>query len=93
MCEQEVNFSRGIETMQESNANARNKNCDIDEVCFRVYTPDTTEERISKLQDRPTEIIQREKKKREGEKEKRKTEHLRFVPQYLEITGFEYSQR
>ena len=47
---------------------------------------DTTEERIHELEDRPTEIIQREK----GE---RKTEHLRFVPQYLEITGVECSQR
>lgn len=38
MYEQVVNFSRGTETMQESNGNARNKNCDIDEVCFRVYS-------------------------------------------------------
>lgn len=28
-----------------------------------IRTPDTIEERISKLEDRPTEIIQREKKK------------------------------
>ena len=60
-----------------------------------IHTPDTTEERISILQDRPTEIIQRGKKKKKTrrEKEKRKTEHLRFVPQYLKITGVEYSQR
>lgn len=38
-----------------------------------IHTPDTTEERISKLEDRPTEIIQREKKKTRREKEKRKT--------------------
>ena len=37
-----------------------------------IHTPDTTEERISILQDRPTEIIQRgeKKKKREGKKRK-----------------------
>ena len=38
MYEHEVNFSRGIETMQESNGNARNNNCDTEEVCVRVYS-------------------------------------------------------
>ena len=40
-----------------------------------IHTPDTTEERISILQDRPTEIIQRGKKKKKNEKGKREKEN------------------
>ena len=43
----------------------------------------TAEERISELEDRPTKIIQTEKRKKSGEKNR--TEHLRAVAQYLSI--------
>lgn len=62
--------------MRESDGSARNKNCDIDEVCLGLIRFDTAKERIGELEDRPTEIQTENKEKKVGRKTEQSIQEL-----------------